>query len=607
MFAQPVTKRGSKTAANSTGKLAPQRSTPVKHRLGHDPVDQEILLQRTFGNQTTLRYLSERHEQQAATKNMTARETPPGASWDFSKIPLFAPDRTSRFQTLDPPAALLLPATIQPKLTIGRSDDPLEDEANRVADQMMRNAVREGAIYGAPLDVRRKCAACEEKTLLPKATVPLSKATADGAPGIANEVLGSPGQPLDADTRFFFESRFGHDFSRVTVHADSRAAESARAVNALAYTVGHDIVFGAGEYAPGTATGRKLLAHELTHVVQQRAPVARSPAAVDQASAALMRKIAYDPDCQPDQKEVEGNVSRAQASAARWADAALTSLTKPENVGSLLRRHFSIQATDVAAVAQIRSHFQSIVAALNADMFIYHCRPTSDARCRAGDGQEVAAFTYPGKTDIFFCDPYPFQNFFGHKNLIDALLHEAAHAHDASFNHDTYEWQGAYPGPNPLTNADCYASFARDVALGRGGTNLEVSTGVLLSADPQFYIAVGTSGEVGGPALDLLNLTLGVRVAYLPGTGRQPTRGLLSTDVGLRINPIGARVYVDVTTGAYFGANFTDNELMAGIANRLSAGYRGDRVDLGLDLNYLRDFVGDKNLVIVGVRGAVRF
>jgi len=89
------------------------------------------------------------------------------------------------------------------------------------------------------------------------------------APLIVHDVLGSPGQPLDTATQKFFEPRFGHDFSHVRVHTDGRAAESARAVNALAYTVGHNVVFGAGRYSPSTSDGRGLLAHELTHVVQQ--------------------------------------------------------------------------------------------------------------------------------------------------------------------------------------------------------------------------------------------------------------------------------------------------------------------------------------------------
>jgi uncharacterized protein DUF4157 len=89
-------------------------------------------------------------------------------------------------------------------------------------------------------------------------------------PPIVHEVLRSPGQPLDAQTRMFMEPRFGHDFRRVRVHTDEHAANSAQAVNALAYTVDNHIVFGTGRYAPETLTGRKLLAHELTHTIQQR-------------------------------------------------------------------------------------------------------------------------------------------------------------------------------------------------------------------------------------------------------------------------------------------------------------------------------------------------
>jgi hypothetical protein len=94
------------------------------------------------------------------------------------------------------------------------------------------------------------------------------------------DVVGSGGgTPLDKDTRQFMESRLGHDFGDVRVHTDSKAAESAKAVNAQAYTVGTDIVFQSGKFAPGTHEGRHMLAHELTHVVQQRSgPVSGTPA-----------------------------------------------------------------------------------------------------------------------------------------------------------------------------------------------------------------------------------------------------------------------------------------------------------------------------------------
>lgn len=90
-------------------------------------------------------------------------------------------------------------------------------------------------------------------------------------PRIVYDVLRSPGQPLDAAARDFFEPRFGHNFSQVRVHTDTRAAESAQAVEAVAYTVGRDVVFGAGQFVSQSSAGRRLLAHELTHVVQQGA------------------------------------------------------------------------------------------------------------------------------------------------------------------------------------------------------------------------------------------------------------------------------------------------------------------------------------------------
>ena len=115
-----------------------------------------------------------------------------------------------------------------------------------------------------------KCDACGKK----KGAQQLQRSAINSepmseAPPIVHDVLHSSGQPLDPATRAFFEPRFGQDFSRVRVHTDARAADSAKAVNALAYTVGRDVVFASGQYAPDTNTGRRLLAHELTHVVQQ--------------------------------------------------------------------------------------------------------------------------------------------------------------------------------------------------------------------------------------------------------------------------------------------------------------------------------------------------
>lgn len=116
----------------------------------------------------------------------------------------------------------------------------------------------------------QECGECKKKRLS------LGRASENVAPffiipPIVHSVLGSHGEPLENQTRAFMESRFGHDFSQVRVHADPQAAESAGAVNALAYTVGQEVVFGPGQYAPKTSEGQRLLAHELAHTIQQSA------------------------------------------------------------------------------------------------------------------------------------------------------------------------------------------------------------------------------------------------------------------------------------------------------------------------------------------------
>jgi len=111
----------------------------------------------------------------------------------------------------------------------------------------------------------------------PPAEVAKLRSEADAVPPIVREVLASAGQPLNRATRIRMESHFGHDFSRVRVHLDPRAAESAEAVAASAYTVGHHVVFAPGRFAPETASGRRLLAHELVHTLQQSGRASINP------------------------------------------------------------------------------------------------------------------------------------------------------------------------------------------------------------------------------------------------------------------------------------------------------------------------------------------
>ena len=112
------------------------------------------------------------------------------------------------------------------------------------------------------------CSDCEKKKGVAQRKAATGEAINE-VPPIVHEVLRAPGRPLDDDTRAFMEPRFQHDFSRVRVHADSQSTESARSIGAMAYTVGQNVVFDSARYSPQTSAGRSLLAHELTHVIQQ--------------------------------------------------------------------------------------------------------------------------------------------------------------------------------------------------------------------------------------------------------------------------------------------------------------------------------------------------
>ena len=178
------------------------------------------------------------------------------------------------------------PMGFQANLAIREPGDRFEREADRIAEHVLRTPA-----FGAPLaavtplgsGLQRKCdcgtcSSCQANAEQARAPVQLKRldATSNGggtAPRSVHEVLRAPGEPLDAATRAFMEPRFGHDFSRVRVHADASAAASAKELRARAYTVGSHVAFAPNQFSPATTEGRRLLAHELSHVLQQQGGV----------------------------------------------------------------------------------------------------------------------------------------------------------------------------------------------------------------------------------------------------------------------------------------------------------------------------------------------
>ena len=163
---------------------------------------------------------------------------------------------------------------LQTKLKISEPGDSYEQEADRVADQVIAASAHRG-VSGAPPRIQR--------------FLGQSNGQIHAAPASVDHALASPSRPLEPALRQDMEQRFGHDFSKVRVHAHGAAGQSAQSVNARAYTLGDHVVFGAGHYAPETSDGRRLLAHELTHVLQQQRHstpwIQRAPAVSDPTAA----------------------------------------------------------------------------------------------------------------------------------------------------------------------------------------------------------------------------------------------------------------------------------------------------------------------------------
>jgi hypothetical protein len=324
----------------------------------------------------------------------------------------------------------------------------------------MRTPAMGVASASAPANVSRKCAACqaEEEEKLQKKEAATAEAAANDAPASVHEVLRSQGQPLDGATRPFFEPRFGYDFTGVRVHTGASAEQSARAMNAHAYTVGHNIVFGAGQYAPSTHEGQKLLAHELSHVVQQTARAAgalqRSPDDKEKEKTEE-KPTAKFAGCNKDQqsaieeaiKQAEGLASRALQALERDFPLTGESTAMKANFGDPSDKQ---KATIIERYKQIQANLGSKT---------YTCEKKGE---KAKEGKELvdlcAKASCPGSKITVFPD-------FGKETCPagPVILHEAAHNAGACDDHDKGK---AYPPARPENNAYSYEYFASDVAAG---------------------------------------------------------------------------------------------------------------------------------------------
>lgn len=350
--------------------------------------------------------------------------------------------------------------------------------------------------------LQRKCAQCDEKDkLLQRQAVNQSEVS--DVPASVHEVLQLSGQPLDADTRTFMESRFGHDFSQVRIHTDATAMESAKAVHSLAYTVGHNIVFNQGQYAPTSMAGQKLLAHELTHVVQQgnsrsnhslqsklsvtalddayereadrvagavvnASPGTEIPAINHISSSPLaVQRLGANPGCTPAERTA---IHQAIFNARGWLNKAIAKLeARPVSaqVSNSLRRNFGptygVTANIPLIVGRLRTGYHEL------STIPIGCAGAVDATCATG----ACGYAFAGSHQATICSNNTLTPGADAIYRAGCLLHESLHAAFSNFTVDEYSgWHGhsgstaTYPGTgtDPLLNADSYTTLTMDLS-----------------------------------------------------------------------------------------------------------------------------------------------
>jgi hypothetical protein len=380
-----------------------------------------------------------------------------GVVGDFGEMPVVAAGLGVR----PVPSAVALRGGVQPKLAVGAVDDPLEHEADRVAEQVMRMPDPGGRVSAGVVQVSRKCDGCreeedKEKKESPvrlKASMSAGGAVGGEAPPIVGDVLGSSGRPLDEGSQMFFGPRFGRGFADIRIHTDATAVESARSVGALAYTAGRHIVFGAGQYAPSTSAGKALLAHELAHTVQQTHHTDTPPVVSRRVGAVTCPSNQFGAPADPradletaDARAInlatqmaQGLAADAQAVRGGIPDPPSATLQAFEDhfglpiasgTGFLNRMTGIVRASREIALSEelsvVSARFAA-VARLMGQGLNYRCpgnAPLTLQGCTAGSCADGDAFSCPGNSLVALC-----QGFWGFDDTgrAQVLIHESLH------------------------------------------------------------------------------------------------------------------------------------------------------------------------------------
>jgi hypothetical protein len=335
-------------------------------------------------------------------------------------------------------------ANLQAKLQVNEPGDRFEQEADNMANAFVQRAPQSAGV-GAQADaqLQRRCAECEresDEVRMSPASAP-NPGIAQGRANDAARAVSGDGRALPAAVRQPFEQHFGQDLSQVQLHTDAATGAAARRINARAYTLGEHIGFAPGEYAPETQRGRHLLAHELTHTLQQR-------------GNQVLRRYSTT-DCNETQRGIiRSAVARARAMLNR-AIARLTASPVSAATQTLFANHFGAWAgwrRDVVV-----AHLRRDLSLLGDDDLVFQCESECDADDRA--------YTYWVFGDIHLCP-----NWLNDGNLneqAETAIHEVHHwdllrghldlgYHENNSDADTI-WIVA------VNNADAYSELAQDL------------------------------------------------------------------------------------------------------------------------------------------------
>ncbi len=306
-----------------------------------------LQLQRNIGNQSVQR-LPQANAEEINAGPVTKTST--RFAQNFSRISLHAKAHTE----------------IQPKLTVTTPGDIYEQEADRVADQVVRmheTQLQHDCPSGGGCPSFQKKQPYHENGHLQSKRDQASNTGQITAPPIVNEVLRFAGQSLGTEERQFMEPRFGHDFSRVRVHIGPEAASAAKSLSARAFTVGNHLVFGHSQFNPGTIPGQRLIAHELTHVLQQSGM---------SASSLLQR--------QPDNTETP--VVQTNETAAERRDIVFVMDSTYISAARLFSHATPIE---VSSPEEMVSHLKSVDTPLNTIFVLAHSLPDGKIRFSTND------------------------------------------------------------------------------------------------------------------------------------------------------------------------------------------------------------------------------